>query len=1495
MFPKLAFGGRLWAAFLLSTLLATAALAGTNQGFTAAITSPTRIRDPEVGQTISVVLSAQNVTSAKQNRVDVKYDPAFIGNVAFAAGNLIPPRFIPLTAEPKIGDDGLATVGVSGAQLGAPTAGSGAGVLYTITFDVMDEIPVEGTFFSITLVQINLSSQDQDALEFAEGKFGVRLAPYFPNLIFDLEVVRRLNSALITWRSRFAGIRDTVRYRAVGAEEWQAAHNPLLDRTTLATLEALKTLNEAGINVQEAPPAAIAAALGRVTVPAAEIQSMRLLDQALRTRKHLVLLPGLLANTPYEFIARSIGLGRQVSPLFAGGFKTRLAPDARPVFITNLDIQPMRTQAVLRWFTNRPADTRVKVEKVDAAGAVLETVVEIAADEDGTLVHIALVENLESGVIYKATVNSQLLDADEQIADGVMTADQVADEKIRLFRTRKPRALRFIGPPLVVIGTEEVRIKVPLNQPASLTIDYGEVIGETAAQSSPVYTESVSSTQEVDRHEITLSGLESSTPYHYRITAALSDTSTAAAAKVAAVQPLNTLYRITTDPRGNQHWSRNFWFKTSAAGDTLPPVIVRGPQVIKRARVAVFRWATDVPTTGKIYFGTWQNGEGTLGTVDEWELVDQTPDGKPRFALKHIVTITGLEKGTGYGYRIEATAANGKSVVFDPLETGGSTAAAKPAKVLQPPGGAGSFITDNEPDTQFPVILSGPTVTSKTHDTAIVEWTTDEPANSEASFGTDQLDDEVSSGDNEVSHKVVISNLEPGTSYNYIVGSTDASGNGATESAQAVFTTNPELDLTAPAITVDPEVVYKNDESATIQWTTDEDATAEVEFGPASDLGFIRSLSTTGKVHEITLTNLEPGTDYFFKVSSTDLSNNGPTESSVLSFTTDAEADLTSPVLSDIVATPADSSVIIIWTSDELADSYVEFGTVQDLLEFNVGSTEDVLEHEITLTNLTPDTEYFFNIGSVDRANNQTESDVQSFTTLATADVTPPAVPTDLSRTIGSELTILSWTANTEADLAGYSIYRRTGDGEFAPIATRVAETTYTDPGLTNGTTYEYQITAVDREDNESDPSASVSVTPATSAAPSTPTELAAEGDDYLQPTLVFANATPVTGGATLTYTIQMSTESDFSDVTASISGLVEGSGDVGSGRTGWTIDRELEEGQAYYWRVRAVEGSLIGEFSDYEEFVAREPSALPGDFNGDNAVTFDDFFLFVDFFGQPATGDAAVYDLDSGGSVDFNDFFIFVDNFGQTAAGKLWAAAREIDTKAIFSLEALGGTRADDRQATVRVWADQVEQLKAFGLVLHYDPQAVAWQDANPGPGHLLTSRGGQAPLFEVMAQAPGELVLGNGITAGEPVSGRGLLAELRFRVVGSASDAYFDLQEAFVARSGTQVKRVQQLHSATLRPRTYYLSANFPNPFNPSTTIEYALPQAGSVELSVYDVLGRQVRTLVQDPQQAAGFYTAQWDGRDSAGRPAGSGVYFFRLQAGNFTRTQKMTLLK
>jgi minor extracellular serine protease Vpr len=97
-----------------------------------------------------------------------------------------------------------------------------------------------------------------------------------------------------------------------------------------------------------------------------------------------------------------------------------------------------------------------------------------------------------------------------------------------------------------------------------------------------------------------------------------------------------------------------------------------------------------------------------------------------------------------------------------------------------------------------------------------------------------------------------------------------------------------------------------------------------------------------------------------------------------------------------------------------------------------------------------------------------------------------------------------------------------------------------------------------------------------------------------------------------------------------------------------------------------------------------------------------------------------------------------------------------------------------------------------------------------------------------------------------------------------------------------------------AALQPLDYHLNQNYPNPFNPSTTIEYGIPVKGFVRLQIFDVLGRLVATLVDDHQDA-GVYRTTWRGTSNRGIALSSGVYFYRLESGNFSKTARMLLLK
>ena len=93
---------------------------------------------------------------------------------------------------------------------------------------------------------------------------------------------------------------------------------------------------------------------------------------------------------------------------------------------------------------------------------------------------------------------------------------------------------------------------------------------------------------------------------------------------------------------------------------------------------------------------------------------------------------------------------------------------------------------------------------------------------------------------------------------------------------------------------------------------------------------------------------------------------------------------------------------------------------------------------------------------------------------------------------------------------------------------------------------------------------------------------------------------------------------------------------------------------------------------------------------------------------------------------------------------------------------------------------------------------------------------------------------------------------------------------------------------------PKDFGLEQNYPNPFNPSTVIQYRLPEKAMVTLQIFSVQGRLITTLV-NAMQNGGVHQAVWNGLDQNGAPVPSGIYFYQIQANDFTEIKSLTLLK
>jgi hypothetical protein len=93
---------------------------------------------------------------------------------------------------------------------------------------------------------------------------------------------------------------------------------------------------------------------------------------------------------------------------------------------------------------------------------------------------------------------------------------------------------------------------------------------------------------------------------------------------------------------------------------------------------------------------------------------------------------------------------------------------------------------------------------------------------------------------------------------------------------------------------------------------------------------------------------------------------------------------------------------------------------------------------------------------------------------------------------------------------------------------------------------------------------------------------------------------------------------------------------------------------------------------------------------------------------------------------------------------------------------------------------------------------------------------------------------------------------------------------------------------------PQSFHLDQNYPNPFNPVTTLRYDLPENSLVNITIYDMLGREVKTLINQTQNS-GYKSLIWDATNDYGEPVSAGLYLYRIRAGDFRQTKKMVLLK
>lgn len=297
------------------------------------------------------------------------------------------------------------------------------------------------------------------------------------------------------------------------------------------------------------------------------------------------------------------------------------------------------------------------------------------------------------------------------------------------------------------------------------------------------------------------------------------------------------------------------------------------------------------------------------------------------------------------------------------------------------------------------------------------------------------------------------------------------------------------------------------------------------------------------------------------------------------------------------------------------------------------------------------------------------------------------------------------------------------------------------------------------------------------------------------------------------------------------------------------------------------------------------------------------DYAAFIAAWGS-SEGDAkynAQADVNDDGIVNSVDYALFIATWGKTATGpatKPLVLLPGVNENAEFALS-LGSERVVAGElVAVDVSLANVEALMAYGFTLNYDATKFEFVSVAPADEDLLKSTGGETPLFHHVP-GNGQVEVVNGIVNGTAVSGGGDIARFVFRVLYEFEDnARFEIANGLVFDPSqlsnlAVVAGVLELQST---PREFALHQNFPNPFNPDTTIKYDLAESADVTLQIYNVLGQVVRTLVASEAQNAGRYQIRWNGMDERGVPVSSGIYFYQIAAdGKFSDVRKLMLLK
>ena len=645
---------------------------------------------------------------------------------------------------------------------------------------------------------------------------------------------------------------------------------------------------------------------------------------ATATTSHSFTLSGLTDSTLYHFRASSADAAGNLATSSDYTFTTASAIDTTPPAISSVASSTTLTTATVTWTTNEAASSTVNY----GANASYGT-----ASTSASLVtsHSIILSGLSASTAYHFQVG------------GADASGNISTSSDLVFTTTAPPDLTapIISSVASSTTSGSATITWTTNEAATSTLNYGTTISYGSASSS--------SATATTTHSFTLTGLSASTLYHFRASSA--------------------------DASGNLATSSDYTFTTSAADLTTG---------------LVGYWALETGS-GTSAVDSISSNNGTLTNGPTW-VTGQVGnygvnfDGTDDFistsdiaATENIGTIT-------VSVWAKSTSADlaGTQYIFAKSRSGQTNISWEITKSAQERFG---FSVSNGTTKASAVSDSAFADTNWHHVVGVYDGT-------DVNIYVDGAAADATPG--------ALTGNVSNTTYYVCIGTGSTGANCTTAVVFSGSIDDPRIynralsssevdslydyrgiDVTVPIIS---SIASSTDATtATITWTTNENATSTVNYGTTTGYGTASTSASSVTSHSIVLGSLSPSTLYHFKVSSADPSGN-VASSSDLTFTT-AVVDVTSPIISSVASSPSSATAVVTWTTNEAATSQVEYGLTSSYTASSTLNSTATTSHSVTLSSLTASTTYHFRVRSVDSSGNIGTSTDITLTTIEGATV----------------------------------------------------------------------------------------------------------------------------------------------------------------------------------------------------------------------------------------------------------------------------------------------------------------------------------------------------------------------------------------------------------------------------------------------------------------------------------------------------------------------------